>query len=295
MKSGKFFFGLVLAMFTLGICSYYACQKEPVELSPDTAEDAFFIEGKFKKVLTANDASGKNSITFEVSTNDESLLSRFDERTFEVIPSLQMPETEGATTSSADEVTERDGEWAADSEPEPEGDHNRYAVRILSTKTEPGVKGIELKMSETASGNAQDRACPMFYGYYTNGTSAIGAVNYSANCERIVLVKYYRFNKGNPVPLEIRNPFLPHQPIIVWWKLHSSKPGSGCYTNGPCCPEDWLSTDGLSKVTVEYNTNVPGAKRSVRNTYKSLNGNTVGIKLQDGGCQGNYLGVFIFI
>lgn len=295
MKSGKIFFGLLLAMFTLGICSYYACQKEPVEWSPDTAEEAFFSNGKFKKVLTVSDASGKNSVTFEVSANDESLLAAFDERSFEVAPALLMPATEGEATVPADQTDERSQGWADDAESEPEGDHNRYAVRILSTQTEAGVKGLELRRAATTSDDVQDRACPMSYGYYTNGTNTVGAVNYSANCERIVLVKYYRFNQGNPIPFKITSPYFPYPIIFPWWKLHSSKPGSGCYTNGPCCPEDWLSTDGLSKLTVEYDTNIPGAKRSVRNTYKSLNNNTVGIKLQDGGCQGNFLGVFIFI
>lgn len=295
MKSGNNFFGLVLAMFALGIFSYYSCQKDSIESMSSDPQETFFTNGKYKKELTATDPSGKNSVTFEISANDESLLATFDERSFEVAPVLQMPATEGETTLTADQMDERSQDWADDTESEPEGDHNRYAVRIISTKTEAGVKGIELKLSKTASGNVQDRACPMSYGYYTNGTNAVGAVNYSADCLRIVRVKYYRFNQGNPIPFKIVNPVSPLLPGIVWWELYSAKPGSGCYTDGPCCPKDWLSTDGLSKLTVEYDTNIPGEKISVRNTFKSLNNNTVGIKLQDGGCQGNFLGVFIFV
>lgn len=266
------------------ICCFYACQKEQSGLSDINQQTTFFSEGKFKKILEASDVSGKNKIVFEVSANSEAVLATFDQNTFEAVPYAGLPD-DGAANSGM--VTEDNDDTVAENPTEAETDDNRYAVKILSSKTETGVKGLELRFTETSDAQenaAGERACPQLFGYYTNGTSTLGAVNYSPNCSKIIKLQFFRFNQGNPIAFQAAN---------VWWELYASLPGSACYTNGPCCPLNL--TNGYSKLTRELGTNNAGVSKTVRYTFKSLNNESVGMKMVGGTCQGNYLGVFIFI
>lgn len=214
MKSRKSFFSLfIITIVTVSVFSFYACQKEQTGAPDLKQESEFFTDGKFKKMLTVSDASGKNSVTFEVSANDEMLLAKFDERAFVALPHTTLPEALDGSRVTDSRFDENAPELTQEADNEPITDQNRYAVKIISRQVEDGVKGIELKFADANASAVGDRACNTFYGYYTNGTSAVGAINNSASCTKQIGFKYYYFNEG------IAKPFQSNQP----WRFLQSK------------------------------------------------------------------------
>lgn len=263
------FIAFVFILVSISI-SIIGCKKgDNLNIEP-VAETTW--KAQYSKEITLSDKSGKNTMTIEISTNEEDDLDYFNAKSFEVIPFYEPPmqdKNDDNPTDLKEDISELE-------EKRKENDVEYY-IHVLEKSFEEGVLGSELRVSPNTSNNLKS-SCPYFGIYFTNGTNAIGIRNCKSSCGSgdYVQAIFYSFNQGNPIMFA--------QGYYYYWKVFSyiSCSGSEYY----CCSH----TSGSAKMKQYLKS---GKRTGI--VFQNNNNWTVGMSVAHyNSCVGNPFGVFVF-